>query len=52
MPALLGVSFGTASASFALRQPTGDDYTFGNLVESIMTSPQFFNKRGKDDAKG
>jgi mono/diheme cytochrome c family protein len=28
-----------------------DDYAFGSLVESIVTSPQFLNKRGKDDVR-
>jgi hypothetical protein len=28
-----------------------DDYAFGSLVESIVTSPQFLNKRGKDDGR-
>jgi hypothetical protein len=28
-----------------------DDYAFGSLVESIVTSPQFLNKRGKDDTR-
>jgi mono/diheme cytochrome c family protein len=28
-----------------------DGYAFGNLVESIVTTPQFLNKRGKDDAR-
>jgi hypothetical protein len=26
-----------------------DGYAFGSLVESIVTSPQFLNKRGRDD---
>ncbi len=28
-----------------------DKYAFGSLVESIVTSPQFLNKRGKDDVR-
>jgi hypothetical protein len=28
-----------------------DNYAFGSLVESIVTSPQFRHKRGKDDAR-
>jgi hypothetical protein len=28
-----------------------DNYAFGSLVESIVTSPQFLTKRGKDDAR-
>ena len=28
-----------------------DDYAFGSLVESIVTSPQFRTKRGKDDPR-
>jgi hypothetical protein len=28
-----------------------DNYGFESLVESIVTSPQFLNKRGKDDAR-
>jgi mono/diheme cytochrome c family protein len=28
-----------------------DNYAFGSLVEEIVTSPQFLNKRGKDDAR-
>jgi hypothetical protein len=29
---------------------TNDGYRFGSLVESIVTSPQFLNKRGRDEA--
>ncbi len=29
-----------------------DDYAFGSLVEAIVTSPQFLNTRGRDDARG
>jgi hypothetical protein len=28
-----------------------DGYTFGSLVEAIVTSPQFRNKRGRDDPR-
>ena len=28
-----------------------DGYAFGSLVESIVTSPQFRTKRGKDDPR-
>jgi hypothetical protein len=28
-----------------------DDYRFASLVESIVTSPQFLNKRGRDDPR-
>jgi hypothetical protein len=28
-----------------------DKYAFGSLVEAIVTSPQFLNKRGRDDAR-
>jgi hypothetical protein len=28
-----------------------DGHAFGSLVESVVTSPQFLNKRGKDDAR-
>ena len=28
-----------------------DDYRFASLVEAIVTSPQFLNKRGKDDPR-
>jgi hypothetical protein len=28
-----------------------DGYTFGSLVEAIVTSPQFLNKRGRDDPR-
>lgn len=28
-----------------------DDYRFSSLVESIVTSPQFLNKRGRDDPR-
>jgi hypothetical protein len=28
-----------------------DDYRFGSLVESIVLSPQFLNKRGRDDPR-
>jgi hypothetical protein len=27
---------------------TEDRYAFGSLVESIVTSPQFLNKRGRE----
>jgi hypothetical protein len=30
---------------------TADSYRFGTLVESIVTSAQFLNKRGKDDPR-
>jgi hypothetical protein len=29
-----------------------DGYAFGSLVEAIVTSPQFLNKRGRDDSRG
>jgi hypothetical protein len=29
-----------------------DGYRFGGLVESIVTSPQFLRKRGRDDPRG
>jgi hypothetical protein len=29
-----------------------DHYAFGSLVESIVTTPQFLNKRGNDDPRG
>jgi hypothetical protein len=29
-----------------------DGYTFGSLVEFIITTPQFLNKRGRDDPRG
>ena len=28
-----------------------DGYRFGSLVEAIVTSPQFLNKRGRDDPR-
>ena len=28
-----------------------DKYAFGSMVESIVTSPQFLNKRGRDDPR-
>ncbi|HEV3006006.1 MAG TPA: DUF1592 domain-containing protein [Pirellulales bacterium] len=28
-----------------------DDYRFGGLIETIVTSPQFLNKRGRDDPR-
>jgi mono/diheme cytochrome c family protein len=28
-----------------------DNYAFGSLVEEVVTSPQFLNKRGKDDPR-
>ena len=35
-----------------MRQRLADDgYRFDGLVESIVTSPQFVNQRGKDDAR-
>jgi hypothetical protein len=29
-----------------------DDHAFGSLVEAIVTSPQFLNRRGRDDPRG
>jgi len=29
----------------------GDGYAFGSLVEAIITSPQFLNKRGREDTR-
>jgi mono/diheme cytochrome c family protein len=29
-----------------------DGYAFGSLVEVVVTSPQFLNKRGRDDPRG
>jgi hypothetical protein len=29
-----------------------EEYAFGSLVEAIVTSPQFLNKRGRDDPRG
>ncbi len=29
-----------------------DEYRFGSLVESIVTTPQFLNQRGRDDPRG
>ena len=35
-----------------MRQRLADDgYRFDRLIESIVTSPQFLNKRGKDDPR-
>jgi hypothetical protein len=31
---------------------TADGHRFGGLVEEIVTSPQFLNKRGRDDPRG
>jgi hypothetical protein len=31
------------------RKLAADDYRFDNLVDSIVTSRQFLNKRGRDD---
>ncbi len=31
---------------------TADGYRFGSLVEAIVVSPQFLNKRGRDDPRG
>jgi hypothetical protein len=28
-----------------------DEYRFGSLVETIVTSPQFLNKRGREEAQ-
>src|SRR5262249_55665594 len=28
-----------------------DKYAFGSLVEAVVTSPQFLNKRGRDDPR-
>ncbi len=28
-----------------------DGYAFGSLVEAIVTTPQFLNKRGRDDPR-
>jgi hypothetical protein len=33
------------------RKLAADGYAFGSLVEAIVTSPQFRNKRGRDDAR-
>jgi hypothetical protein len=30
---------------------SADDYRFHGLVESIITSPQFLEKRGRDDPR-
>jgi hypothetical protein len=30
----------------------GERYAFGSLVEAVVTSPQFLNKRGRDDPHG
>ncbi|HJT75837.1 MAG TPA: DUF1592 domain-containing protein, partial [Gemmataceae bacterium] len=36
----------------ALRtKMAADGYTFGSLVEAIVTTPQFLNKRGRDDPR-
>jgi hypothetical protein len=36
-----------------MRAKRGQDgYAFGSLVEAIVTSPQFLNKRGRDDPRG
>ena len=32
-----------------MSRAAADGYRFANLVESIVTSPQFLNKRGRDD---
>lgn len=34
------------------QQLLADEYRFGALVESIVTSPQFLNKRGRDSGDG
>ena len=31
------------------RKLVADNFRFGSLIESIVTSPQFLNKRGRDD---
>jgi hypothetical protein len=37
----------------AMRARLADEgYAFGSLVEAIVTSPQFLNKRGRDDPRG
>ena len=33
------------------RKFSTDGYSFGSLVESIVTSPQFLNKRGREDLR-
>src|SRR5262249_47540437 len=33
------------------EQLAADGHRFGTLVEAIVTSPQFLNRRGKDDAR-
>jgi hypothetical protein len=33
------------------RRLAQDDHAFGSLVEEIVTSPQFLNKRGRDDPR-
>jgi hypothetical protein len=34
------------------RRLETDEYAFGSLVEAIVTSPQFLNRRGRDDPRG
>jgi hypothetical protein len=34
------------------RRLAADGYAFGSLVEAIVTTPQFLNKRGRDDPRG
>ena len=34
------------------RKLAADGYRFASLIESIVTSPQFLNKRGRDDLAG
>jgi hypothetical protein len=34
------------------RKLGADGYAFGNLVEAIVVTPQFRNKRGRDDPRG
>src|SRR5262249_49511910 len=34
------------------KKLAADDYVFGSLVESIVTTPQFLNQRGQDDSRG
>ena len=31
---------------------TADGYALGSLAESIVTSPQFLNQRGRDEGRG
>jgi hypothetical protein len=48
-----GILISDRKALEAMRaRLAADKYTFGSLVEEIVTSPQFLKKRGREDLRG